>query len=98
MTQRYRNSLIEQLKDPAEAAEYLNAALEEDDKAAFLKALKNVAQAQGFSATAGAAELNRASLYRMLSENGNPEFSSLDRLLHTLGLKISIVVDDQRVA
>lgn len=45
----YQESLLASLRDPEEAAEYLNAALEESDENVFLRALKNVAQANGFS-------------------------------------------------
>src|SRR5574341_1009186 len=43
----YQEDLIEALKDPREAAAYLNAAMEEGDRALFLLALRNVAEAQG---------------------------------------------------
>jgi DNA-binding phage protein len=43
----YQKDLIEALKDPAEAAAYLNAALEEGDRETFLLALCNVAEANG---------------------------------------------------
>lgn len=43
----YQAELIESLRDPREAAEYLNAALEEVDPELFLLALRNVAEAQG---------------------------------------------------
>ena len=87
--------LLTALEDPREAAEYLNAALEDGDKELFLLALRNVANARlgGMSKLAVATGLNRESLYRMLSENGNPELNSLDRLLHALGLKLAVEVD-----
>lgn len=48
-TKSYQESLLASLRDPEEAAEYLNAALEESDERVFLLALNNVAQANGFS-------------------------------------------------
>jgi probable addiction module antidote protein len=91
----YQEYLLEALADPLEAAAYLNATLEEGDKELFLLALRNVAEARlgGMSKLADASGLNRESLYRMLSGKGNPELKSLDRLLHALGLKISVEVD-----
>lgn len=60
----YQRDLIEALKDPSEAAAYLNAAIEEGDRAAFLLALRNVAEAHGGMTTiAEKAHLNRESLY-----------------------------------
>ncbi len=44
-TGSYRESLLEELVDPLEASEYIDAAME-DSQEASLKALKNVAQAQ----------------------------------------------------
>jgi hypothetical protein len=41
----YEGWLIAQLKDPAEAAPYLQAVLEEGDQAAIMLALRQVAQA-----------------------------------------------------
>ena len=87
----YHEYLIESLKDSREATAYLNAALaEEDDPAAFLTALKNVAEAHGISYTAKKAGLNRESFYRMLSRRGNPKISSLYSLIHALGLNLRV--------
>jgi probable addiction module antidote protein len=92
----YSEHLKETLADPVEAAGYLNAAIEDGDKELFLLALRNVAEARlgGMSKLAEATGLNRESLYRMLSGKGNPELKSLDRLLHALGLKIAVQVDE----
>ncbi len=86
----YHKFLLDQLKDIEFATEYLNAALEENDEAAFLTALKNVVEAQGMSKIARKANLNRENMYRMLSEKGNPRFSNLMSLVNSLGLSISI--------
>jgi probable addiction module antidote protein len=92
----YSEHLKEAFADPLEAASYLNAAMEEGDKELFLLALRNVAEARlgGMSKLAEASGLNRESLYRMLSGKGNPELKSLDRLLHALGLKIAVQVNE----
>lgn len=93
-SKEYQPNLIQSLKDPREAEEYLNAALEEDDPELFLLALRNVAEAQGGVAQlAEKTKLNRESLYRMLSERGNPEFRSLDALLHALGFRLSVAAN-----
>ncbi|HBH80710.1 MAG TPA: putative addiction module antidote protein [Nitrospira sp.] len=90
----YQTDLIESLRDTREAEEYLNAALEEDDPELFLRALRNVAEAQGGVASlAEKTKLNRESLYRMLSARGNPEFRSLDALLHALGFRLAVAVN-----
>ena len=96
-TTSYRESLLKSLKDPREAVEYLNAALEEDDEAAFIIALRNVAEARGMSTVAAEAELNRVSLYRLLSQRGNPKLHSLWRVLDALGLRLSVNAKGQSV-
>ena len=92
----YSEHLKEAFADPIEAAGYLNVALEDGNKELFLLALRNVAEARlgGMSKLAEATGLNRESLYRMLSGKGNPELKSLDKLLHALGLKIAVEVDE----
>ncbi len=89
----YQAELIASLRDSREAAEYLNAALEEEDLELFLLALRNVAEAQGGMAQlADKTKLNRESLYKMLSERGNPELRSLEALLHALGLRLAVTI------
>jgi len=53
--------------------------------------LRNVVEAQGMTKVARKAKLNRENMYRMLSERGNPEFSSLWALINSLGLRLSIM-------
>ncbi|MEX2491299.1 MAG: addiction module antidote protein [Nitrospirales bacterium] len=87
----YQPKLLEALKDPDEAAEYLNVALEEGDREVFLLALRNVANARGgITKLAEATNLNRENLYRMLSEKGNPELYSLYSLLDALGFRLAV--------
>ncbi|MCY3870123.1 MAG: putative addiction module antidote protein [Gemmatimonadetes bacterium] len=90
----YKPELLKALQDPLEAAEYLNAALEEDMNELFLLALRNVAEAYGMTRLAEDAQLNRESMYRMLSEKGNPQFTSLISILRQLGLKLSVQVKE----
>jgi probable addiction module antidote protein len=92
LTKSYRDSLLESLQDQAEAAAYLDAALEDEDSRVFLLALRDVAEARGISHVAAEADLNRESLYQMLSEEGNPRLSSLDALLRALGLRLAVEV------
>lgn len=87
----YQESLLEALKDPLEAVEYLNAALEEGDPAVFLLALRDVVDAYGgMSKLAASTALNRENLYRMLSTKGNPEFFSLLTVLKAVGFRLAV--------
>jgi len=92
-TIKYKDYLNESLKDPEEAAEYLNAALEEGDLSLFTLALKDVVDALGggVGAIASKSHLNRESLYKMLSKEGNPRLSSLSSLMDSLGLEVHII-------
>jgi probable addiction module antidote protein len=90
-TRDYHKDLIRDLKDPEEAAAYLNAALEAGDKQAFLLALRNVAEAfGGMTRLARQTRIHRISLYKMTSKRGNPSVNSIMNLLEALGLKLSI--------
>ncbi len=95
----HREYLLKELADPGLAAAYLNAAVRENDPAAFLHALRNVVDANGGVAEIAArTDLNRQAIYRMLSENGNPELKSLQRLLEATGLGLNVEVAAQERA
>ncbi len=86
----YEATLAEALRDPEDARAYLNAALEEDGPAMFLLALKDVTAVHGVGKVAENAGINRVSLYKALSGKGNPKITTLNKLLHALGLKLAI--------
>ena len=58
---------------------YLDAWLTEapDDAAGIARALGDIARARGMSQVARDAGLSRESLYKALSENGNPSFATV---------------------
>ncbi|WP_300455718.1 addiction module antidote protein [Desulfobacula sp.] len=89
-TVNYQEGLLKRLQDPEYASEYLNEALKEGSQEMFMLALRDVAKAKGISQVAKETNLNRETMYRMLSEKGNPNLSSLNKLLNTLGLTLSI--------
>jgi probable addiction module antidote protein len=95
----YEPWLIEQLKDPAEAAAYLEAVIEDGDQAALMLALRQVAQAQGgIAEIARRAKLTREATYKMLSKSGNPELRSLNAVLRATGLRIAVRPIEKRAA
>lgn len=81
--------LEESLKDPEEAALYLNAAAEEKDPVLLLVALGQVAKAHGVSRMAKRIALSRMGLYKTLSKKGNPEFRTLLSILEVAGVQLS---------
>lgn len=96
-SRKYQDFLIEHLKDHDEAVAYLNAALEESLKGdaesqhLFLTALRNVAEAQGgIGNLAKKTGMGRESLYKTLSENGNPKWHTLVSLVIALGLNLRL--------
>ena len=83
------------MHDPQEATEYLRVSLDEyevdGNLEAFLLALRSVVEAQGgMTEFARKTSLNRQSLYKTLSKQGNPRLQTLHTILHALGLKLSI--------
>jgi probable addiction module antidote protein len=85
--------MVQQLRDDPEfAAEYLRAALEDDaEPRVLLVALRRVAEARGgIAKVAKAAGVERESLYRALSANGNPRLSTLAAVTKAMGLKVTI--------
>jgi probable addiction module antidote protein len=87
----YDDLLKDMLKDEERALAYLNAALDEQDPRIFLIALRNVTLAQGGIATVAARSgLNRESLYRALSEKGNPSVQTLAAVLEALGARLGV--------
>lgn len=89
----YEQELYKDLQTDREGAvEYLSAALEAPNETElFLIALRHVAEAWGFGHLAEITGLNRESLYKMLSEKGNPRLSSLTTLLDGMGLRLAVV-------
>lgn len=81
--------LVNELKDPATASNYLNEALA-DSPQMFLKALRNVGEASVLSAVARKAGFRRETLYKSLSKHGNPRLKTLDAVLQALGLSFKV--------
>jgi probable addiction module antidote protein len=88
---------MEALQDSEEASAYLNAALE-DSPESFLKALKNVAQSRQMTKVAKDSGVQRETLYRSLSEEGNPTFATLSSVLSAVGMRLVVVADEKAPA
>lgn len=85
-------AIVRRLKNDSDfAAEYLKAALEdEDEPRVLLIALRHLAEAQGIAKVAKAAGIQRESLYRALSPRGNPRLSTLVAVTKAIGLKLTV--------
>jgi probable addiction module antidote protein len=78
-------------KDPAFAAEYLNAILDEGDETDLMLALRTLSKAfGGLQEVARNAEINANTIYRTLSEKGNPEIKTLSAILKAMGMRLAI--------
>ena len=84
------------IKDDAYAAGYLQAALEDGDPQVVAAVLGHIARYKGMAKVARAAGLGRESLYKALSPSGNPEFSTVLRVVRALGLQLSAEVAGSR--
>ena len=79
------------LKTKEHMVEYLNAAIEDGNERVLLMALRNVVDALGgMTRLANETGLKRESLYRTLSEKGNPRLSSLVAMLHYMDLELAV--------
>jgi probable addiction module antidote protein len=82
--------VAEHLDDKETIAAYLNASLESGDTGRVAAALGDVARASGMAKVANDTGLSREALYRTLSIDGNPELTSLLKIVASLGLKLSV--------
>lgn len=78
----------EYLKTDEDIALYLEACLAEDDPALIVHALGVIARAHGMTQIARKTGLGRESLYKALSPEGNPEFSTVLKVMKALGIKL----------
>lgn len=78
-------------RDPKFAAAYLNAVLDEGDRAEIMTALRYITDAfGGVSAVAQKTRLNTTTLYRTLSAQGNPELKSFMEIMKAVGMRILV--------
>ena len=85
--------VAEHLKTEEDMAAYLEAALEDGDPALVAAALGDIARAKGMGQVARETGLGRESLYKALSPQGNPEFSTVLKVLRALGLRLHAAAD-----
>jgi probable addiction module antidote protein len=89
MARTTRFDAAEYLNSEERQVAYITAALETGDADFVRDALGVVARARGMGQIARTAGLNRESLYRALGEAGNPEFTTVMRVVRALGLTLT---------
>ena len=87
----FEETLLPMLVEPVEAAAYIEAVMELDDPAALLVALRQVAKAHGMAEVARRANVGDKMLFKALSADGNPTLSTVHKVLHAVGLRLSVV-------
>lgn len=92
MTLKLRKwDVVDQINTEEEMRLYFEACLGEDpgDGSLIRAALGDIARARGMSQLARDTGLAREGLYKALSPEGNPEFSTIMKVVKALGLKFS---------
>ena len=87
-TQTHPWDVVQHLETDEDMAAYLEAALEDGDPAVVAAALGDIARAKGMTQLARETGLGRESLYKALSPDGNPEFATVLKVVHALGLRL----------
>lgn len=82
------------LDGPDAIAAYLEAAFEDGDTQVIAAAIGDVARARGMKALSEQTGLSRESLYRALSEDGNPAFGTVIKVLHAVGVHLEVKADE----
>ncbi|PWV71502.1 addiction module antidote protein [Halomonas sp. A11-A] len=78
------------LQSEEDIAAYLEAVMEENDPALLAAALGDVARARNMSQLAKEVGMSREGLYKALSGEGNPAFSTISKVANALGLRLTI--------
>jgi probable addiction module antidote protein len=79
---------VDYLDNDEVIAEYLNAALEDENPDVFLRAIADVAKARGMSRLAADSGLGRESLYKALAPGAKPRYDTVLKLLKALGVEL----------
>jgi DNA-binding phage protein len=89
VSRSYQDELLKALTDPVEAAEYLNAALDEGSSEVFVLALQNVAKAQALKKAPPQSQENSGTIPHTLPDGEDLELSNLSEILESVGLRFA---------
>lgn len=97
LTESWEDILAEDLQDDEYVAAYLSSVLQDTDPYLFLQMIRRVAKARHISMSdlAKRAGISRQAVYHVLSEKGNPEYSTLVSLMNALGFVFAAAVKKQ---
>ena len=91
MTEKFsRYDTADYLRTDEDMVLYLDACIDEDpgDGSLIRTALGSIARAKGMTQLARETGISREGLYRALSAEGNPEFSTVMKVIRALGVKL----------
>ena len=78
------------LETDEDTREFLREVARTGDTSDLIHALNTAARAKGMTEIAKQVGVTRASLYKSLSENGNPEFETIAKIVEALGCKLVV--------
>ncbi|MEX2516674.1 MAG: addiction module antidote protein [Gammaproteobacteria bacterium] len=96
MTKLTRFDAADYLDSEEVIAEYLNAALEDEDPNVFLTAVGDVAKARGMTTLAKDAGLGRESLYKALAPGAKPRYDTVLKVIRALGIELQTAPSHQQ--
>ncbi|MDH3347265.1 MAG: putative addiction module antidote protein [Desulfobulbaceae bacterium] len=82
--------IAEHLNSPEEIRIFLQEVAASGDESDFIHALNTAARAMGMTEVAKKAGVTRTSLYKSLAEDGNPQFTTISKVIKALGCKLTI--------
>ena len=83
-----RYDVTDFLRGEEDVVAYLNAAFDDGHPEVIAHAIGNVARMRGMSRIAKECGLGRESLYKSLSDRGNPELGTILRVLNAIGIRL----------
>ncbi|WDP86156.1 MAG: putative addiction module antidote protein [Desulfobacter sp.] len=82
--------IAEHLKTPEAIRAFLQEVLDTGDESDFIHALSTAARAMGMTEVAKKAGVTRASLYKSLTQGGNPRFATISKVTKALGCRLAL--------
>ena len=86
----FESDLMEKLRDPQFASNYIMAAIVDNDMDFLPIALGDVAKAHGMSKLSEETGINRRTLYKVFDEKGRPSFDLVTQIMESLGMEIQV--------
>lgn len=86
-----RFDISEHLETDEDIRGFLREVASEGDASDLIHALNIAARAKGMSEVARLAGVSRTGLYKSLSEDGNPKFETISKIVSALGCKLTVV-------